>query len=530
MSESPNCFSVTVASHPILSCGDSAALEARLLDSDRKVWDAMQSVGRQLGKRTIDEYRMSRFPAKDLSVFALVGKGHNGGDALLALAEMAKRGVLGEVTLAVTSSLDELKPNTKRAFDILESLMNEGMLQVLSLGAKGEQRWLEKIADALRSRSYDVFLDGLLGMSFKAPLRSSARGLIERANEARSCRLRVAVDLPSGMGEESDALCFKADVTFATGICKKPLLDRAREESVGCIRYLDLGFFDENSNVRERVVDRSVLDSIRGRRSSGSDKRHFGRLLILAGSRNMPGALLMSVRSALQSGVGLLTVCAPESLVAQLAPQAPEAMWIPWPETPKGGLALEGTYLLRELSFEPDALLIGPGVGSDPETIAMLADVVSHWKKPLVVDADALRPEIVDAVDTPFVATPHRGEFQRLLDKSIDDGSVDEALIEYARKHSGTVLLKGPNTRVSDGEHLFVNTTGNAVLARGGSGDLLAGMVAALLASNNGRPVDVACQAAYWHGAAADELARVSGQVAARTTDLLDMYAPSLMM
>jgi hydroxyethylthiazole kinase-like uncharacterized protein yjeF len=232
----------------------------------------------------------------------------------------------------------------------------------------------------------------------------------------------------------------------------------------------------------------------------------------------------------LKSGVGLVTVCAPESLVTYLATEIPEAMWIAWPETPEGGLALEGLHLLRELRFKPTATLVGPGLGSEGETIAMLAEALKGWTSPLVIDADALHPEILDVVSAPFIATPHLGEFRRLLGSEAVGDDVDRQLQEYAREHGGVVALKGPNTRVAAGECLYVNTTGNSILARGGSGDLLAGMMAGLLASLPEEPVAVACRAVYWHGKAADTLATRSGQVAVRTTDLLDTYVKALMM
>lgn len=521
--------SVLKASHPILSCEDSAKLERVLLDSDSKIWEAMQSVGRQLGRGILDEYRLTRFSPDALSVFALVGKGHNGGDALLALAEMVRRGAVGKIVLAIAGRLTDLKPNTKRAFDILEKLAPDGVLSVCWCRPNSEARWLETIERALRNRDFDIGLDGLLGMSFKAPLRPSGRGAIDRVNAARIL-MRVAVDLPSGVGEVSDSTVFRADVTFATGILKMPLLNRDTEGSIGSIRYLDLGFFDQGLGSGGRVIVDSILDPIRSRRPVFCEKRSFGHLLIIAGSRSMPGALIMSVRSAFKSGVGLVTVCAPESLVPQLATEIPEAIWVPWPETPEGGLALEGLHLGRELRFEPTATLIGPGLGSEGETIAMLVEAMKEWRSPLVIDADALRPEVLDAVGVPFIAMPHLGEFRRLEGADDVDGDLDKRLLDYVQKHNGVVVLKGPNTRVAAGECLLVNTTGNSILARGGSGDLLAGMTAGLLAGSPDKLAEVACRAVYWHGKAADVLATVSGQVAVRTTDLLDTYAKSLMI
>ena len=365
-------------------------------------------------------------------------------------------------------------------------------------------------------------------MSFKPPLRGLAADAIKRINQT-TFRLRVAVDLPSGLGDASDDLCFRADATFATGIFKKPLLNRERLDSIGCIRYLDVGFFENASSATTRVLVDSILDPLRKRRKPSSDKRSHGRLLIIAGSRNMPGALAMSVLSALQSGAGLVTVCAPESLVSQLAATIPEAMWIPWPETPEGGLSLEGVYLLKRMGFEPDALLIGPGMGTEAETSAMLVEAASSLNCPVVVDADALRKEVIDSVKGRVIATPHLGEYARLVGQETPASHLDDSLVAYAKSIGGSVVLKGANARISDGDTLFVNPAGNAVLARGGSGDLLAGMTAALLAASPDKPIEAACRAVYWHGKAADLLAIRKGHVGVRATDLLDMYPDALM-
>lgn len=497
--------------HPILSCSESLALEKRLLATEQDAWDAMNRAGSALGRALQDAYAMTGFPQSGLRLLALVGKGHNGGDALLAFSEMAKRdGYVSSVTLVLSAARSDLKPHTRRALEGLER--------------KAEVRIFEMPDDAALSvvanEGFDICLDGLLGMQFRPPLREGVKALVEAANASEAIGLRAAVDLPTGAGDESDETVFRADFTFATGILKKPLLSCPQ---AGNIRYLDIGFFETAAPCRELVVTDSILYPLRTLRPADSEKRQFGHLVILAGSRGMPGALAMSVRAALQSGVGLVTVFAPESIVSQLACQLPEAMWRTWPETPEGGLALEGLWQIKSLASKASCLLAGPGMGSEAETQALLSEMGRVWEKPVVLDADALRPEVVDAFRTAgnrqVVLTPHDGEFKRL--SGADDCS-DRALLAYAKARSLTVVKKGCNTRVSDGEKLALNTSGNAVLARGGSGDLLAGLTAGLLAQSAADVFESASRAVYWHGKAADLLAIAKGQTAVRTTDLLD--------
>jgi NAD(P)H-hydrate epimerase len=262
------------------------------------------------------------------------------------------------------------------------------------------------------------------------------------------------------------------------------------------------------------------LDPLRAPRKARSDKRTYGHVFIIGGSRGFPGAVLMCATAAVRSGAGLVTVFAPESLAPSFAARLPEAIWVGWPETPAGSLALEGEHLLRERVDRADALVIGPGIGREPETLALAQSVVSASSVPMVIDADALQRDIVHTGTAPRVITPHAGEFKRLA------GDTD--LTSYARDPNLTVVLKGPITRVCSGGPVYHSLLGGPVLARGGSGDLLAGMIGTQLAQSPAEPVLAAARAVVWHGAAADHLARTRGEVAVATTELVEYLGASL--
>ena len=228
----------------------------------------------------------------------------------------------------------------------------------------------------------------------------------------------------------------------------------------------------------------------------------------------------MTVRAALRSGAGLVTAFVPETFVASYAARAPEAMWVGWPETPEGGLALEGFHLLRERFDRATALAMGPGCGREPETLALLRDVAAASPVPLVIDADALQPAIVGAGAVPRVLTPHAGEYARI--------SGGRPLAEFCRSTKAVTLLKGSPSCISDGETEYTSCAGGPVLARGGSGDVLAGLVGGLLAQTPQAPLEAAVRAVAWQGRAADLLARAHGQVAVQTLCLLEQLAPAL--
>ncbi|NEQ66673.1 MAG: NAD(P)H-hydrate dehydratase [Symploca sp. SIO2D2] len=513
---------------PILSCSQAVDLERGLLTDEESEWLAMQKVGTGLGRGIAFEYGLSRFRRDDLNVIAFTGKGHNGGDALLALKELHCLGRVGRATLIFSASESDLKFNTRKALDELRSCLESDLLEYFpdESDAASYVAWLTQ---SLADIQYDICLDGLLGMQFRPPLREMIAGLIRLANDVLSCRLRVAIDVPSGVGDEQDETTFWADVTFATGVGKAGLFSEDASLAAGSIRYLDIGFFEENSleQAHARLVKDSVLDPLRERRPSNSEKRKFGHLLVVAGSRGMPGALAMCVASAIRSGVGLVTVFAPESRVAELSARYPEAMWVESPETPEGGLALEGLYLLRRYMDRGSALLLGPGLGREAETIDLVREIVRLWQGSLVLDADALQRSVIEALregnPARAVLTPHLGEMKRI--SGYDDL---EAARNWARELGSAVVLKGANARIFSDCREFVNTGGNAVLSRGGSGDVLSGIVGGLMAQGRWTAEEAAAMGVYWHGKAADLLAYEYGQTAVRTTQLIDYLGSAL--
>jgi NAD(P)H-hydrate epimerase len=228
----------------------------------------------------------------------------------------------------------------------------------------------------------------------------------------------------------------------------------------------------------------------------------------------------MTTLAALRSGVGLVTSFVPERLVASYAGRAPEAMWVGLPESPGGGLAAGGLPRVLKGAERATALAIGPGLGRDPGTHALAMGIVEAAQVPVLVDADALQPDIVRAGRAPRILTPHAGELARI--------SLGEDLRRLCLSIPAVVVAKGPVTRICAGGPGYHCLHGGPVLSRGGSGDLLAGIAGGLLAQTPGDPMLAACRAAVWHAVAADLLARAHGQTAVNTLQLLDFLAPAL--
>ncbi|MBP6506692.1 MAG: NAD(P)H-hydrate dehydratase [Opitutaceae bacterium] len=481
--------------HPILTCGEAKALEERLFSGDAaREWPAMQAAGHSIAGALLRDFEeIGGFPANG-RVLVVAGKGHNGGDALLAAAEILRQYPEARADILLVYGVKTLRPLAMRAYQRLQHAAPDRV---------------ETVTGRALQPAYALSLDGLFGFQYRPSLDAKAIAALGRIN-ALPVRLRAAVDLPSGWDA---AEAFRADFTYATGVVKVPLLALA---NAGRLRYLDLGFFEagEASPAAERVLTAAVLAPLRTWRDPQADKRSQGHVFVLGGSRDYPGAVLMTVLAALKSGAGLVTAFVPETLVRAFAAQVPEAIWVGWPETPTGALALEGQHLLVERWNRATALVIGPGLGREKETLALVARIVSAAKVPVLLDADALQPETLRASRTRLVLTPHAGEFARI--------AAGAELRAFAQATGATVVLKGPVTRIAAGGAVYHSFFGGPVLARGGSGDLLAGIIGSQLALTPDDPVGAACRGAAWHGAAADALARAHGATAVRTTQVLD--------
>ncbi len=517
--------------HPILTCQEAAELEALILTDEIAEWAAMQQAGIGIAKAICLDYQELQALPQGLSVLALIGKGNNAGDALLACGQLLADFPRARVTLILAVDPVDLKPLAARAYQQLKGRVSQHQVDAAS-----DEAAIHALLDtASAGRAFDICVDGLLGMSFQPPVRAPMRVLIEAINSYENIGLRAAVDLPSGKADVADELTFRADFTYATGVAKKVLFDGIAE--CGRVRTIDLGFFNTPAgaavDASEMVLNDCVLDSLRTLRPASVDKRAFGHLFVLGGSAFMPGALLMAVQAAVRSGVGLVTAFAPASVAATLAAQVPEAMWVPWPETANGTLNPRAMPLLLDRIDQATAVLLGPGMGKDRNTEMVVQEIVGKVEVPLILDADALRIRVLSLVPKrkpsagPVVLTPHMGEFMRIAKLEEPDYS-NQTLKTFCQSYRVTTVLKSAHTRICDGENIWYNTCGGPVLSRGGSGDLLAGLIGGMIAQDHAGAQTSAARGIVLHGLAAQRLARAHGQVAVHTTQLLD-YLPSVL-
>jgi NAD(P)H-hydrate epimerase len=263
-------------------------------------------------------------------------------------------------------------------------------------------------------------------------------------------------------------------------------------------------------------------------RAADSNKGDFGRVLIVAGSRGMTGAAILCGRAALRGGAGLVKVAVPQEIAPIVAAGDPCYMTVPLIQDAWGQLDFAALAEIFAQEQTQTVLAVGPGLGRGAELARLLPELVGKATRPLILDADGLnaftgQPGKLHTAGVPLVITPHPGEFARLL--GIDTRTVqsqrDELAMRFAREHRTIVVLKGHGTVVTDGQRLYRNTTGNPGMATGGTGDVLTGLIAALIGQRL-EPFAAAQLGVHLHGAAGDLARDERGEVSLIATDLLD--------
>lgn len=257
-------------------------------------------------------------------------------------------------------------------------------------------------------------------------------------------------------------------------------------------------------------------------RSPNTHKGDYGKILLICGAEGYTGAPYLAAQAALRTGAGLIFTCIPRSVYPIVASKLHAPMVFPLPDR-EGKLSMKALPALLERLKTADACLIGPGLGRSEELEELVGQVLRHCSCPLVLDADGINAvaghiDVVREAACPVILTPHEGEFHRLTQEAEKDRISGAAAL--ARTLNAVVLRKGHETIITDGKTVYVNRTGNAGMATGGSGDVLAGILTALLGQGT-KPLEAAACAAWLHGTAGDLAARALGQYAMAPTDLI---------
>jgi NAD(P)H-hydrate epimerase len=422
-------------------------------------------------------------------VLILCGPGNNGGDGFVAARHLDAAGYL--VTVMSVRS-----PGDYRGDALLAAAAAEKSgIKILRS---------ESISDGdIRETSAktDVLVDALLGTGSSGVPRDEVRRLIELTSGHGHI---VALDIPSGVNAdtgETGGVSVRAEMTIAF-LAEKPGHAVAPGMfECGMIKTAGIGL--KSGLVLENPVltgyEASDVFSMTPEFPRGIHKNSRGRLLILGGSEKYKGAPVLSAIAALRAGCGLVTLAVPESVAASAACLLPEAIFAPLPEK-NGHIDFIGfEKIFSSLIDGSDSLVLGPGIGRNPDAFRVARFIYGKWPKPLLIDADALRANYPEGRDD-VIVTPHAGEAAHIL--GISSGDVERRRIESCKALSGkfgTALLKGPHTLVSDGEDMRVILEGGPELAVPGSGDVLSGLIGAYMAFGM-KPAEAATLGALVHG------------------------------
>lgn len=450
-------------------------------------------------------------PPQSVKVFC--GLGNNGGDGLAIARLLLEREYAVEVIIV---------RYTPRESD--DFMHNHRRLKLVT-----EPIYVEQESDLPVLRHTDIVIDAILGSGITRPVEGLVKAAVNAIN--RTSATVVSVDIASGLYTDSantaNFTAVKPDHTVTFQLPKLALLLPKNSQYVGQWHTVDIGLskrFIDNAPTSFYYTTPDEAQLLLRKRDSFSNKGTFGHALLLAGSYGKIGAAVLAARACLRSGVGLLTVQTPTCGYPILQTAVPEAMCQPDEHdhvltgTPQRSGTPPGDYTV---------VGVGPGIGQSSETLAMLANLLANVGKPMVVDADALNllaanRHLLGKLPGDSILTPHPKEFERLTQPWDNDYQKLDLLRDFARTYGVVVVLKGAHTAVATPQgDVHFNATGNPGLSTGGTGDVLTGVLTALLAQGYD-PVEAAVLGVYAHGLAGDRVAAQRGQIGMTASDVIE--------
>jgi hydroxyethylthiazole kinase-like uncharacterized protein yjeF len=483
----------------------------------------METAAGSIAKAVIDI--LGSLNKRRIVVFS--GSGNNGGDGLAAARILKLEGA--DVGVWMTGSRDRVTRDTA----VMLARALECSIPVRDFSTA------EAKSDC---KGADVIIDAMFGIGLNSHMRGAARDAVNIIN---SCSAAVvAADIASGVEADTGRVlgcAVNADVTVTFSCAKPGHLIEPGCCCTGKLIIADIGLPDD-------LVESSLLDvDVFTRREAGerlpvrrpvSHKGDYGKILVIAGSRGYSGAPSLAASAASRAGAGIVWVGVPACIYPIVAQKSSEVMPVPLPDDSAGSswrggaLTMEALEPLRAKLESATVCLIGPGLGRSEETQRLIREIISGCSVPLVIDADGINAleghiDLLKSARCPVILTPHEGEFARLGGDIEKHGRLYAAQ-SFAAENKCTLVLKGHRSiTVSPGGRAFVNTTGNAGMAKGGSGDVLAGVIAALV-GQGAEPFDAAAAGVWIHGAAGDAAAAKFGMYSMSPDDTISALSEIL--
>jgi len=476
----------------------------------------MERAGEGVARALLDSFRR----AARGGVLVVAGKGNNGGDGLVVARLLKKKRIPCEIVLLARK--EELSPDAAK--NLSAYLKAKG--KIFEVG----QESLELLRQRLKGKR--LLVDAILGTGLKEEVRGLYAETITLMNA--SGLPIVAVDLPSGLDADRGkplGTAIMAEMTVTFGYPKLGQVIHPGPSYVGKLVVADIGIHPkavEEINPRAELLEQRNIRWLVPDREPDTHKGTYGHLLVLAGSRGKTGAAILACRAAMRVGTGLVTLAAPRSLNDIFASSMVEVMTEPLKDDSEGVELLNDQGWQRLLD-KKSALLFGPGIGIKDWARSALRWLLKNLTVPLVIDADGLNNlaeevERIRSAKSPPVLTPHPGEMARLIGS--DSAAINRDRVgvarSFARDHRCYIILKGARTVIATPEgKVFINPTGNPGMASGGMGDVLAGILAGLLAQ--GFNIEDALElGVFLHGFVGDQVAGAKGEMGMIASDIID--------
>ena len=484
----------------------------------------MENAGRACAKIIKNHFCISK--SNPRRVLVLCGKGKNGGDGFVIARKLWEYGC--EVTVMLACG----EPKAEDSIEMYSFVETAGIdivrydnnLTIL-------KHYIENA---------EIIVEAIFGTGFTGSLNHSLSVLAKAVNASKATV--VSIDVPAGADCDSASVqgaVFNADTTIAISAYKPIHIMKPCNKYCGRTVIADIGITKEDFRNIDSVtcftLNSQDIKNMLPKRKTVSNKGTYGHALCVCGSMRMTGAAYLAVSGALRCGTGLVTSAFPQSAYPAIAPKLVEPLLLPLESNFEGTFAFSAKAGITEAAERASAVLIGCGIGYNKDTSLLVQSLVKEINKPMIIDADGINAlssniDILKEAQAPIILTPHPGEMSRICGKSIPEiiASPIVAAYEFAKKYGVTVVLKGANTIVCsyDSNEIYVNSTGNQGLARGGSGDLLAGMTVSFLAQGM-NPFDASVCSVYLHGLCADIVAEKTSTRGMLPSDVLN-HLPEL--
>ena len=450
------------------------------------------------------------------------GRGNNGGDGFVMARYLHQKGAL--VTVFLFAERDRIKGDAAANLKLLDA-MGVSVVELADNAA-----FESKKPQMCHQRTW---IDAILGTGLSSDVRGYFRTAIDFIN--KQGRPIFAVDIASGLNADTGQVCgscIQAAATATFGFAKVGHLSYPGRALTGQLKIIEIGIpphVAADVGCRQHLITPGALKNQFPERSPMAHKGHTGHLFILAGSPGKTGAAAMTAATAMRSGAGLVTLGIPKSLNPVLETMVTEAMTVGLPETTEGALDETAHEAVMSLIKDKRCLAMGPGIGTNGSTTRLIGRLIEESPIPMVIDADGLNliasnPSMLSKRQSSIVLTPHPGEMARLSGHSTADIQSDRIghARSFAERHQVHLVLKGAATIIArpDGT-VSVNSTGNPGMAAGGMGDVLTGLIAGLI--TQGMEIGAAARAGvYFHGLAADRLAKKMAPVGYLATEVMD--------